>query len=145
MTLTHAHGPAGFSGPSLPKAPLPCREGWKHGALESAGINVKLCSITLKQPSSKYFCPHLKAERAITLSLMVFTPGQIRLLGLGPRGCRGRQGLKLPGSKTQQSDRTEHRGVSGEGSAWWGAQHGLCTLPKHCPCAVLRLFGLPCF
>lgn len=57
--------PAGFRGSSLSKAALPRREVWRQKALESANINVKLCSISLQQLSSKCFCPHLKAERAM--------------------------------------------------------------------------------
>ena len=120
---------AGFSGPALPKVPLLCRGGWKQGALESASINVKLCSIAFKQLSSEYFCPHLNAERGITLSLMVFAPGVVRAAGFGSQGGQGR----AKAASAQQPDRTERRGVSGEGRAWQGAQHGLRTFLKHCP------------
>lgn len=119
-TFSPARSPAGFSGPSLTKAAFPCREVWRHKALESASINVKLCSISLKQLSSKYFCPHLKAERA-----MVFTLGVVRGAEFGYRGVQ-RAAL------AQQSDQSKLQGGSGEGSAWQGARLGPCTLLKHC-------------
>lgn len=60
--------------PHLPKEPFHAGKHTKrHKALGSANINVKLCSISLKQLSSKYFCPHLEAERA-----MGFTLGVVR-------------------------------------------------------------------
>lgn len=96
----------------FPKAPLLCREGWEHRALESANTNVKLHSVTLKQLSSKYFCPHLKAERAITLSLMVCTPGEVRLLGLGP-GCAG-EGKGWSHHGARPSSQIAQRSI------WWG-------------------------
>lgn len=70
---------------------------------------------------------------------MVFTLGVVRGAEFGPQGVQGRLRVAL----AQQSDQSKLQGVSGEGSAWQGAQLGLCTLLKHCP---VQCFFIPlCF
>lgn len=68
---------------SLSKAALPCREVWRHKALESANINVKLCSISLKQLFSKYLSTYESRE---------INGFYLRVLSLGTGECRGGRG-----------------------------------------------------
>lgn len=128
-TLSPAHSPAGFSGSSLTKAAL-----WRHKALESAKINVKLCSISLKQLSSKYLCPHLKAERAI-----VFTSGVVRGAEFGYQGVQGSAGGGF-GSAVGS--------VQAPRSVWWGQCSAGCSAqavysPEALSCA--EVVTSPCF